>query len=48
MQELSEKEPLGLTANLFLQNCMLPEYYMRLLAAQEYKHPMIISSNPAC
>ena len=42
-QNLALKKPLGLkytyTVNPFPHNCVLPEYYMRLLAPLENKHP---------
>ena len=55
-QELVGREPQGLkyiTANLFpctylYATCMLPEYYMCLLAPNEYKHPSITSSHSGC
>ena len=47
-QDLAGREPQSLkyiTANLFRHNCMLPEYYMCLLASHKYKHPTIISTH---
>ena len=46
--EFAEKESLGITANVFPHNCMLPEYYRCLLAPQEYQHPTIISTHSGC